>query len=69
MSGGANALALFKEEMANDQMSVRINAVHRIGIIATLLGPEKVKRELLPMIESNTSFFFMSLLIVSRLPE
>jgi hypothetical protein len=61
MSGGTSALTLFKEEMSHDQMSVRINAVHRIGIIATLLGPEKVKRELLPMIESNISFLLLNL--------
>lgn len=53
MSGGSPALALFKEEMSCDQMSVRINAIHRLPIVATLIGPEKVKRELLPMIESK----------------
>ena len=50
---GSSPLDLFKEEMASEQASVRINAIHRIGIIATLIGPSKVKRELLPMLESN----------------
>ena len=46
-------MELFKEEMSSEQPAVRINAIHRIGIVATLIGSSKVKRELLPMIESS----------------
>lgn len=44
---------LLKEELSNDQMYVRINAIHRIPIIATLVGKDGVKRNLLPMIEGK----------------
>jgi serine/threonine-protein phosphatase 2A regulatory subunit A len=41
MSQGA--LELLKEEMDNDDVYVRINAIHRIKVIATLLGSDGVK--------------------------
>ena len=42
---------LLKEELSSNQMSVRINAIHRIGIVATLIGEDAVKKELMPYIE------------------
>ena len=46
-----NPLSLFKEEMANDQISVRINAIHRLTIIATLVGEQSVRNDILPILE------------------
>ena len=65
---GTSPLDLFKEEMASEQAAIRINAIHRIGIIATLIGPSKVKRELLPMLESNEIFHPNYLIRAPRRP-
>ena len=34
------AFELFKEELENDEQYIKINAIHRIQVIATLLGLE-----------------------------
>ena len=36
-------LDLLKEEMENDEVALRVNAIHRMKIVATCLGPEGVK--------------------------
>ena len=41
---------LLREEMANDQVSIRINAIHRVEIIAAAT-PEAVDSELIPYLE------------------
>ena len=38
-----NPLDLLKEDMANDEISLRVNAIHRVLLVATLLGPEGIK--------------------------
>lgn len=48
-------MELLREEISSEQTAVKINAIHRIGIIATLIGSSKVKRELLPYVESKYS--------------
>jgi len=46
-------LEFLKEEMENDQIAVRVNAIHRMGIIAALLGDKGVEKELLPFLEGT----------------
>lgn len=43
---------LLKEEMTNDQVGVRVNAIHRAEIIAAAL-PEVVESELIPYLDSK----------------
>ena len=43
---------LLKEEMANDQVAVRINAIHRVELIAAT-SPHVVDNELIPYLEST----------------
>jgi serine/threonine-protein phosphatase 2A regulatory subunit A len=49
-----NAFTLFKEEMENDEISIRVNATHRAKIVATLMSPDDVKNQLLPFLEGKT---------------
>ncbi len=46
-----NPMELLKEEMENDEIAVRVNAIHRLKIICTLIGPEGIKNQLLPYID------------------
>lgn len=46
-------MEFFKEEMANDQIAVRVNAVHRSPIVAALIGEKDVEKELIPFFESK----------------
>lgn len=39
----ANALEVLKEEMTSDELYLRVNAIHRLSIVATLLGPDGIK--------------------------
>ena len=50
--GDQNGMDLLKEEMTSDQLSVRINAIHRIPIIATLLTKDEITKGLLPYLET-----------------
>ncbi len=34
----SNPLDLLREELENDEIHLRVNAIHRIRIIATILG-------------------------------
>jgi serine/threonine-protein phosphatase 2A regulatory subunit A len=44
---------LLKEEMESDEIFIRVNAIHRLKVVATLMGPELIKSTLLPYIDSN----------------
>jgi serine/threonine-protein phosphatase 2A regulatory subunit A len=44
---------ILKEEMENDELHHRVNAIHRIKLIATILGPEGTKNQLMPYLESK----------------
>lgn len=43
---------ILKEEMENDELHHRVNAIHRIKLIATILGPEGTKNQLIPYLEN-----------------
>lgn len=38
-----NPLEVLKEEIEQDEMYLRVNAIHRIKLIATILGIEGIK--------------------------
>ena len=37
--------------MDSDEIYLRVNAIHRLKIVAAVIGPEKVKNDLLPFID------------------
>ena len=47
-----NAFDIFKEEIETDDTSVRINAIHKIPIVATLMTPDAIKNQLIPYLDS-----------------
>ncbi|CAG9332244.1 unnamed protein product [Blepharisma stoltei] len=49
-----NPLEFLIEELSTDETYVKVNAIHRLQIIATILGPEKTKTELLPYLATLT---------------
>lgn len=46
-----NPLDVLREEMENEEVSFRVNAVHRIRVVTTLLAADKIKSQLLPYID------------------
>lgn len=46
-------LEFLKEELEADQVAVRVNAVHRIPIIAALIGERGVEKELIPFLDGT----------------
>lgn len=57
MAEQVNPMDLLREEMDNDEIALRVNAIHRIKIICTLLGPDGIKSQLLPFLESKSLSF------------
>jgi len=49
--GDFNYLDFFKEEIRSDNLSIRINAVSNMYLVASALGPQKAVNELLPYIK------------------
>jgi serine/threonine-protein phosphatase 2A regulatory subunit A len=49
-----NPLDVLKEELDTDEVTQKINAIHKLRIVATLLGPEGIRNSLLPYLDSNT---------------
>ena len=46
-------LDLLREELQSEETFLRINAIHRVPVVATLLGSEAVKNQLLPFLNST----------------
>ena len=46
-----NPFELFKEELDNDDPASRINTIHKVSIVATLMTPENIKSILLPYMD------------------
>lgn len=36
-------MEVFKDDMESEETHYRVNAVHRLRIVVTLLGPDKIK--------------------------
>lgn len=47
------AFELLKEELDNDEIYVRVNAIHRLKTVAVLIGTEGIKSNLLPFLDSK----------------
>ena len=47
-----NPIDLLKEEMDSDEISLRVNAIHRTKIIASIIGFDGIKNTLLPYFDS-----------------
>ena len=43
-----SALDLLKEEMNSDETYIKVNCIHRMKVICTVLGNETVRMQLLP---------------------
>ena len=48
-----SALDLLKEEMTSDETYIKVNSIHRLKIICTVLGSDSVRQQLLPYLSSN----------------
>ncbi|CAN6650688.1 protein phosphatase PP2A regulatory subunit A [Trichomonascus vanleenenianus] len=48
------ALALLVDELKNDEVTLRLNAIRRLSTIALALGPERSRSELVPFLEEVT---------------
>jgi len=51
-----NPFTLLKEEMDNDEVAIRVNAIHRLKTIVTVVGVDSFKTQILPYLESNSLF-------------
>jgi len=52
----SNPLDFLKEEMNSDQLSDRVNAIYRTVTVATVMGPDKIKKDLIPYFECLNRF-------------
>jgi len=46
-------LDLLKSELGQDDTYLKVNALHRVAVVATVLGPEATRRDLLPFLGST----------------
>lgn len=46
-------LDLLKSELSQDDTYLKVNALHRVAVVATVLGPEATRRDLLPFLNST----------------
>jgi serine/threonine-protein phosphatase 2A regulatory subunit A len=46
---------LFKEELDNEDIQIKVNTVHRLSILLALMTPDKIIGELIPYLLSKTS--------------
>lgn len=50
-----NPLDVLREEMENEEVALRVNAIHRMRLVATLLPADKIKSQLIPYIDRKPS--------------
>ena len=48
-----NPLDLLKEDLSSDETYIKVNSIHRLRLIATVLGTDIVKSQLLPILSSK----------------
>lgn len=46
-----NPLDVLREEMESEEIYLRVNAVHRMRVVTTLLAADKIKSQLIPYID------------------
>lgn len=49
-----NPFELLKEELDTDDLATRINAIHKVAIVATLMPTEAIKTTLIPFLDTLT---------------
>lgn len=49
-----DVMQLIKEEMQTEEIHLKVNAIHRLKIVALTLGQQEVETTLLPYIDSKT---------------
>lgn len=49
-----NPLELLKEEFDTDDQATKINAIHKVPIVSTLMPTEAIKSTLIPFLDSLT---------------
>jgi len=49
------------EDLKNEDITLRLNAIRRLGVISKALGPEKTRTELIPFLNGTCAIFFFSL--------
>lgn len=53
----AGPLALLMDELKNEDIQLRLNAVRNISTIAKAMGPERTRNELLPFLRGLTLLY------------
>lgn len=48
-----DAMELLKEEMSSDETAYKVKAIHRLSIIAKVLGPVQSNDKLIPFLNST----------------
>ena len=48
----ANAFDILKEEMDSDDNGIKVNTIHKIPIVVTLMAPDAIKNQLIPYLEA-----------------
>jgi hypothetical protein len=56
MAESLSPMEVVQEEMTSDSIAHRVNTIHRLPIIATVLGSEQSKATLLPYLDCKASF-------------
>jgi len=51
-------IAVLIDELKNDDISLRLNAIKRLSTIALALGAERTREELIPFLDGIFFFFF-----------
>ena len=52
-----NALDLLQEEMNNDEINLKVNAIHRLRTVIMSIGAEETNRKLVDYLESKYLVF------------
>lgn len=52
MSLDFDPLEFFKQELSSDEIFIKVNAIHRIKVISTVIGSSRVEQELIPYLSS-----------------
>jgi serine/threonine-protein phosphatase 2A regulatory subunit A len=55
--GDQGALNLFLEDVNTDEVFVRVNAIHRLKVVCTLLSPDQIRNQLLPKLREMVSTY------------
>lgn len=53
MSESLNPINLLKEDLENDEIAIRVNAIHRLKIVATLISQDDIRTILLPFLDGK----------------